>query len=266
FLDKDSVGATEQIMTAACLAEGRTVIINSSIDPDVMELASFLKALGANIRVSRKVIEIEGVRELRGTEYPIAFDRIEAGTFAVFGAITRGDIVIQDVVPSHMMSFLLKMKDAGVGIELTGDEQKSDLRIFMDGRPAPTDIFTSPFPGFPTDLMPAFLTLMSVAEGTSVITDTIFVDRFKFIDELKRLGVNVKRNSEQVCMVTGVTKLAGTDIKSPDLRGGTALIAAALASEGESRIHKTEHIYRGYENLTGKLTGLSAKAEIIEED
>ncbi len=265
FLDRDSVGATEQIMSTACLASGTTRIINASIDPDVIELSRFLQALGANIRVSGKVIEIEGVRELRGTEYNIAFDRIEAGTFAVFGAITKGDIIIKDIIPDHLSSFLLKMKDAGVGIELIDNGDGTDLRVFLNGRPSPTDIFTSPFPGFPTDLMPGFLTLMSVAEGTSVITDTIFVDRFKFIDELKRLGVNVKRNSEQVCMVNGTDALTGADVKSTDLRGGTALIAAALASVGETRIHHIEHILRGYENLTGKLSGLGAETSMIEE-
>jgi len=262
MFDKESVGATQHIMMTACLAKGKTIILNANCEPEVTELATFLVKMGANISgIGTKQITIEGVEELRGIRYRIPFDRIEAGSFAVFAAITKGNIILEDVITGHMSAFLMKLKDCGVDVKDVGEHS---IRFSCKERPKAIDLTTSIFPGFPTDMMPAFATLMSIADGTSVITENIFNNRFKFAAELQRMGaINKLNEDKKTCLITGVEQLTGAMVSAPDLRGGIALVTAALAAVGESSIDHIRYILRGYENLPEKLKNISADIKII---
>jgi UDP-N-acetylglucosamine 1-carboxyvinyltransferase len=254
YLDFPSAGATQHIMTAACLAEGVTTIQNAASEPEITNLADCLRAMGAKIKGdSAGTIYIEGVREMHGTECRVISDRMEAGTFAVAAAITGGDVVIRDIVPKHMEPFTSKLRETGAIVQVNGDW----VRIRMAGRPLATDVVTMPHPGFPTDMQQPFVALLSLAKGTSVITENVYERRFKYVNELARMGADIKQEG-RTAIVKGVEKLTGAEVTATDLRAGAALICAGLAAEGVTEVSGIEHLDRGYENIESKLKQLGA--------
>ncbi|MHC1759725.1 MAG: UDP-N-acetylglucosamine 1-carboxyvinyltransferase [Negativicutes bacterium] len=254
YLDFPSVGATENIMMAASLANGQTIIENAAQEPEIVDLANYLNSMGANVRgAGTNAIRIEGVRRLTGTTYAVIPDRIEAGTYMAAAAITGGDVVLKNVLFEHMKPLVAKLKEAGVDIEVEVDQIRVNA---TDGLRA-VDIKTLPYPGFPTDMQAQFMALMSVAKGSSVITETVFENRFMHVDELKRMGANIKIDG-RIAMVDGVARLAGCPVTATDLRAGAALVVAALAAEGRTEIGSVHHIDRGYDRIVDKLKGLGA--------
>ena len=254
YLDFPSVGATENIMMAASLANGQTIIENAAQEPEIVDLANYLNSMGANVRgAGTNAVRIEGVRRLAGTTYAVIPDRIEAGTYMVAAAITGGDVVLKNVLFEHMKPLVAKLKEAGVDIEVEVDQIRVNA---TDGLRA-VDIKTLPYPGFPTDMQAQFMALMSVAKGSSVITETVFENRFMHVDELKRMGANIKIDG-RIAMVDGVARLAGCPVTATDLRAGAALVVAALAAEGRTEIGSVHHIDRGYDRIVDKLKGLGA--------
>ncbi|MDR1533437.1 MAG: UDP-N-acetylglucosamine 1-carboxyvinyltransferase [Clostridiales bacterium] len=261
YLDFPSVGATENIMMAAVLARGRTIIENSAIEPEIVDLAGFLNAIGADVRgAGTDTIRINGVRGLRGGEYTIIPDRIEAGTFMVAAALTRGDVLIENIVADHLKPVAAKLKEANAAVEEA--ETGLQVRYVLRGRLKRADIKTLPYPGFPTDMQAQFMSLLALAEGTSIITETIFENRFMHVGELKRMGANIKIESRSA-IVEGVEKLAGTQVRTTDLRAGAALILSGLIAEGETEIDDIYHIDRGYCKIEEKLRGLGAKIKRV---
>lgn len=260
YMDFQSAGATQHLMTAACLAHGVTVIENCAAEPEVVDLANFLNSLGAQIEgAGTTTIKVTGVSRLSGGEHTIIPDRQEAGTFAVAGAITQGDIVINGAVVEHMRPVVNKLEEAG--IEIAADDRSINVR--SRGRPKAVDIRTNPYPAFPTDLQQPFAGLLSIADGTSVITENVYESRFRYVNELNRMGANI-RVSARNAVITGVERLTGCPVAATDLRAGAALICAALAAEGETELVGIEHIERGYEDLVRKLHGLGAAIERCE--
>lgn len=262
LLDVPSVGATENIMTAACLAEGTTVIRNAAREPEIIDEQNFLNRLGANIKgAGTDTIKIEGVKELGATDYTVIPDRIEAGTFMTAIAVAGGEARIENTIPEHQQALISKLRETGVEI-IEGDTYvivrrcpKTRLRV--------SNIRTMPYPGFPTDVQPQFVAAMSLSEGTSEIIEGVFPLRFKYTEELTKMGAKVTVDGKQA-IVTGVPTLHGTTLEAPDLRGGAALILAALAAEGVTEISGIDHIDRGYEDLPGKLSLLGASIERID--
>jgi len=260
YMDFQSAGATQHLMTAACLANGVTVIENCAAEPEVVDLAEFLNSLGAHIEgAGTTTIKVTGVERLTGGEHTIIPDRQEAGTFAVAGAITRGDIVMRGAVVEHMRPVVNKLEEAG--IEVSADSRS--MKVRATDRPRAVDIKTNPHPAFPTDLQQPFAALLSVADGTSVITENVYESRFRYVNELNRMGANI-RVSARNAVITGVDRLTGCPVAATDLRAGAALICAALAAEGETEMVGVEHIERGYEDLVRKLRGLGAAIERCE--
>jgi UDP-N-acetylglucosamine 1-carboxyvinyltransferase len=260
YMDFQSAGATQHLMTAACLAQGVTVIENCAAEPEVVDLANFLNSLGADIEgAGTTTIRVKGVKRLEGGEHTIIPDRQEAGTFAVAGAITQGDIVIRGAVADHMRPVINKLDEAGVEVTPIDDA----LHVRALGRPRAVDIKTNPHPAFPTDLQQPFAALLSVADGTSVITENVYESRFRYVNELNRMGANI-RVSARSAVITGVDRLTGCPVTATDLRAGAALVCAGLAAEGDTELVGVEHIERGYENLVGKLRGLGATIERCE--
>jgi len=254
YLDFPSAGATQHIMTAAALADGVTTIHNCAAEPEVTCLADMLNAMGARIQgAGTSTIRIEGVEELRGVDFEVIPDRMEAGTFALASVITRGDIRIDSVIPSHVEPFVLKLKETGAIVSFDGDS----MRVRMDGRPMATDIVTMPHPGFPTDMQQPFVSVLSVAQGTSVVTENVYERRFKYISELNRMGADIKQEG-RTAVVNGVEYLTGAEVTATDLRAGAALVVAGLVARGTTLISGVEHIDRGYEHLVEKLTSLGA--------
>ena len=254
YLDFPSVGATENIMMAACLAKGTTVIENAAEEPEIVDLANFLNAMGASVRgAGTNVIKIEGVEKLNGAEHTVIPDRIEAGTFLIAGAVTGGDIVIDNVISHHIKPVIAKLRDCGVDIE----EQDSALIVRNSGKFKATDIKTLPYPGFPTDMQSVFSVLMCLAEGTSIVTETVFENRFMHVDELKRMGANIKIEGKSA-VIEGVSSLSGCQVKATDLRAGAALIVSGLVCEGTTEVLEVYHVFRGYENIIEKLQALGA--------
>lgn len=256
-LDLPSVGATENLMMAAVLSEGVTFIRNVAREPELVDLQNFLNSIGARIKgAGTDTIKIEGVRlqDLKPTTYTIIPDRIEAGTYIVSTAITGGEVTVTNVIPEHLEPLLAKLREAGVDIQVGEDY----VRVTGNGRIKAVDIKTMPYPGFPTDMQPQMMTLLSFAEGTSVITETIFENRFKHVGELRRMGADIKVEG-QTAIIKGVKKLSGACIEVSDLRAGAALIMAALAAEGGSVLEKVHHIDRGYERLEVKYNTLGAR-------
>lgn len=254
YLDFPSVGATENLMMAAVLAEGTTVIRNAAREPEIVDLQTFLNRMGAKVRgAGMDVIRVQGVKSLRSVEHTVIPDRIEAGTFLAAAAITGGDVTVQQVIPEHIDSILAKLREMGVTIE-EGDDW---VRARGPVRLKAADLKTLPYPGFPTDMQPQMMALMSVAEGTSIVTETIFENRFKVAEELRRLGANVKTDG-RTAVVQGVQRLSGATVECPALREGMALVLAGLAAEGSTTIEHIVHIDRGYQNLDQKLQGLGA--------
>ncbi|MGQ9523357.1 MAG: UDP-N-acetylglucosamine 1-carboxyvinyltransferase [Armatimonadota bacterium] len=276
FLDFPSVGATNQIVTTAVLAEGVTVIENAAEEPEVVDLANFLNRMGAKVYgAGTKRIEIVGVRHLQPTRYRVIPDRVEAATFAVAAAMTDGDVLIHRVVSEHVKPVLLKLRDTGADVTIETSQprlldtefpdtvQTASLRVRGKGRPKAVDITATPHPGFPTDVHPPMAALLSVADGTAVITETVFERRFRYAAELQRMGADITV-SGQTAVVRGVKRLTGAQVVAPDLRAGAALVLAGLVAEGETEITGLEHIDRGYECLVGKLKALGA--EIVRWD
>ncbi len=256
YFDFPSLGATENIMMAASLAEGITMIENAAKDPEVIELGNFLNKMGAKVNgLGSDIITIEGVKRLKGVKYRIIPDRIEAGTYMVAAAITGGKIKIDNVNPSYLKSCIVKLEEAGIKVEV-----KEDDNIIISNTDAikSVDIKTMPFPGFPTDLQAQFMALMTIANGTSIITENVFESRFAHAGDLRRMGADIKvegRNS----IIKGVKKLSAAPVMASDLRGGAALILASLAAEGTTEISRIYHIDRGYVKIENKLSSLGAK-------
>ena len=254
YLDFPSVGATEHIMMAAATAEGTTVIENAAEEPEIVDLANFLNSMGANIRgAGTNVIKIEGVEKLHGTTYTIIPDRIEAGSYMIAAAITGGDLVVRNVIVDHINPLIAKLAECGMEIV----EEGNNLRIIGKRPLKAVDIKTMPYPGFPTDMQAQFMALMTVAEGTSVFTETVFENRFMHADELRRMGANIKIDGRNA-IVEGVSRLTGCKVKATDLRAGAALIIAALVAEGKTEITELPHIDRGYEDLIQKFQTIGA--------
>ena len=245
---------SSDLMMAATLAEGTTIIENAAEEPEIVDLANFLNSMGAVVRgAGTKVIKIEGVPELHGTEYTIIPDRIEAGSYMIAAAITGGDLLVKNVIVDHVKPLLAKLEECGVQVR----EEDSNLRIIGPEVIQAADIKTLPYPGFPTDMQAQFMALMCVANGTSIFTETIFENRFMHADELRRMGANIKTDGRSA-IVEGVDRLTGCSVKATDLRAGAALIIAALAADGQTEITELHHIDRGYENLIEKFQSIGA--------
>ncbi|WP_125141878.1 UDP-N-acetylglucosamine 1-carboxyvinyltransferase [Clostridium transplantifaecale] len=262
YLDVVSVGATINIMMAATLAEGETIIENPAKEPHVVDVANFLNSMGANVKgAGTDVIRIKGVHKLHGTEYSIIPDQIEAGTFMCAAAITRGDVMVQNVIPKHLEAITAKL------IELGCEVREFDEAVRVVGKPKQkhTDIKTLPYPGFPTDMQPQMTVTLALAEGTSIVTESIFENRFKYVDELARMGSNVKVEG-YTAIISGVKKLTGAQVNAPDLRAGAALVIAGLAAEGYTIVDEIGYIQRGYENFEKKLQGLGAVIEKVDSE
>jgi len=260
-LDYPSVGATENLLMAATLAEGVTIIENVAREPEIVDLANFLRKMGAKIEgAGTPTMRIEGVDKLHGVEYRVVPDRIEAGTLLVAAAITNGDIMVKDAIPEHLEMVISKLRD--IGAEVIA----SDAGIRVAGCKCinPTDIATLPHPGFPTDMQTQFMALLAMANGTSIITENIFENRFMFVNELNRMGSDVRTEGRHA-IINGVPKLTGAPVKAPDLRGGAALVLAGLAAEGVTEISDIYHIDRGYHNFEHKLRALGANIQRISK-
>lgn len=255
YLDFPSVGATENIMMAAVMAEGETIIDNAAMEPEIVDLANFLNKLGAQIKgVGTSTIRIKGVKELGGATHSIIPDRIEAGTFMVAAAITKGDVIVENVITSHIKPIIAKLREAGCEVW----EEEDKVRVVGTDNLKAVDIKTLPYPGFPTDMQAQFMALMSVVQGTSVIIETVFENRFMHVDELKRMGADIKIDGRSA-IVQGVKELMSAPVKATDLRAGAALILAGLKADGVTEISDIYHIDRGYENIEEKFTKLGAK-------
>ncbi|MCT4619031.1 MAG: UDP-N-acetylglucosamine 1-carboxyvinyltransferase [Marinisporobacter sp.] len=260
YLDFPSVGATENIMMAATMAEGLTVIENVAEEPEIVDLANFLNGLGAKIKgAGTDTIKIEGVKELGATRHSVIPDRIEAGTFMVAAAMTGGDVLIENALSEHLKPTIAKLRECGVEIK----ENIDSIRVVAKNGIDATDIKTLPYPGFPTDMQAQFMSLLSVAKGTSVVIETVFENRFMHVSELKRMGANIKIEGRSA-VVQGVNALQGTQVKATDLRAGAALILAGLVAEGKTEISDIYHIDRGYVNIEDKLCQLGAKIKRVE--
>jgi UDP-N-acetylglucosamine 1-carboxyvinyltransferase len=253
-LDYPTVTGTENLMLAACLAEGTTVIENAAKEPEIVDLAAFLVKRGARIAgAGTDLITIEGVRELRGTDHEVIPDRIEAGTYLAAGAITGGDVCVKDCRPQHLEAVIAKLREAGAEVA----ESKESVRVKVPGRLRSVDVKTYPYPGFATDMQAQMMALMCLAQGTSVITETVFESRFIHVPELRRMGAEIKVDGSHA-VVTGTTKLSGAPVMASDLRASAGLIVAGLAAEGETEIARVYHLDRGYERIEEKLGGLGA--------
>lgn len=262
FFDVVSVGATINAILAATLVDGTSVLENCAKEPHVVDLANFLNSMGANIKgAGTDVIRITGVKELKQkTCYAIIPDQIEAGTFMVAAAITKGNVLIKNVIPKHMEPIISKLIDAGANI----DEFEDTIRVSMDNRPKAINLKTMPYPGFPTDMQPQMAILMSIAEGSSVIIESIWDSRFQYTDELIKMGANISAHGN-TAMIKGVEKLYGSPVHSHDLRAGAAMILAGLISDGYTEIYDIEHIERGYENFVEKFKGLGANISLVRD-
>lgn len=262
YLDVVSVGATINIMMAAAMAEGLTIIENSAKEPHVVDVANFLNSMGANIKgAGTDIIRIRGVRKFHGTEYSVIPDQIEAGTFMCAAAVTRGDITVKNVIPKHLEAISAKLIEIGCEI-LEGDDE---VRVVGRPKQHSTNIKTLPYPGFPTDMQPQMAVTLALADGTSMITESIFENRFKYVDELSRMGGNVKVEGN-VAVIDGVRGFTGAQVESPDLRAGAALVLAGLAAEGYTVVDEIVYIQRGYECFEEKLQGLGAVIERVDSE
>lgn len=259
--EKKTVGGTENIVMAACLSQGETVLKNCSCEPEVIALCSLLVEMGAKIDgIGEETIRIKGVDQLGGADYEIIPDRIEAGTFLIAGALTRGDITLTHVHPEHLNAIIDKLRLSGARIDHV---DASTLRIIGSPEIKPQDVTTSPFPGFPTDMQAPFTVLMTQADGTSIITETIFDRRFAHVNELLRLGANIEVSSDKA-MVRGITPLSGAETTATDLRAAASLVLAGLVASGETVINEIDHLDRGYENFEKKIRSLGASIQRFE--
>ncbi len=262
YMDKVSVGATINVMMAAAMADGTTVIENAAKEPHVVDLANFLNSMGANVKgAGTDVVRIKGVERLHKTTYTIIPDQIEAGTFMVAAAATKGDITIKNVIPKHLESIAAKLLEIGCEIEESDDA----IRVVATKTLSHTQLKTLPYPGFPTDMQPQMAVLLGLSTGTSIVTESIFENRFKYVDELTRMGgdINVEGNT---AVINGVAKYTGATISSPDLRAGAALVIAALTADGISVVEDINYIERGYEDFHLKLRSLGAQIEKVNNE
>lgn len=262
YMDKVSVGATINIMMAAAMADGKTVIENAAKEPHVVDVANFLNSMGANIRgAGTDVIRIVGVERLHATEYSVIPDQIEAGTFMFAVAAAGGNVLVKNVIPKHLEATTAKLLEVGCQVE----EFDDSVRVISDGHLRHTQVTTLPYPGFPTDMQPQMAVLLGIAEGTSTVTESIFENRFKYVDELTRMGADIKVESN-IAIISGVKRYTGARVNAPDLRAGAALVIAGLAAEGITVVDDIYYIQRGYEALEEKLTKLGAKIARVEDE
>lgn len=264
YLDKVSVGATINILMTATMAKGKTVIENAAKEPHVVDVANFLNSMGANIRgAGTDVIRVEGVERLHGTEYSVIPDQIEAGTFMCAAAVTHGDILVKNVVPKHLEATTAKLVEAGCKVV----EYDDAVRVIAEDMPLRhTAVTTLPYPGFPTDMQPQMAVVLAVAEGTSTVTESIWDNRFKYVDELARMGAQVKIESN-IAIITGVDHYTGARVSAPDLRAGAALVIAGLAAhDGITVVDDIYYIQRGYEDFEVKLRGLGGNIELVDNE
>ena len=262
YMDVISVGATINVMMAAVMANGKTTIENAAKEPHIVDVANFLNSMGANIKgAGTDVIRIRGVKSLHGTTYSIIPDQIEAGTFMVAAAATRGNVLIKNVIPKHLEAITSKLTDIGA----TVIEYDDSVRVMCNKRLKATNIKTLPYPGFPTDMQPQMTVTLALAEGTSIVTESIFENRFKYVDELARMGGSIKVEGN-VAIIGGVDGFTGAQVNAPDLRAGAALVIAGLAAEGFTVVDEIGYIQRGYEHFEEKLRGLGAQIEKVDSD
>lgn len=262
YFDMVTVGATINVMMAAALAEGRTVLENAAKEPHIVDVANFLNSMGADIKgAGTDVIRIRGVRQLKGTEYAIIPDQIEAGTFMCAAVATKGDVTVKNVIPKHLESITAKLLEMGAQIEESDDA----VRVVATRRTRPTNVKTLPYPGFPTDMQPQILITLGLSDGTSIVTESIFENRFKYVDELARMGSIVKVEGN-TAVVTGVPQYKGAKVTAPDLRAGAALVLAGLSAEGYTIVDDIQYIHRGYENFEQKLRSLGGLIERVDNE
>ena len=255
YLDFPSVGATENIMMAASLAVGTTILQNAAQEPEIVDLANFLNEMGGKVRgAGTSVIHIEGVKEMHGTSHSIIPDRIEAGSYLLMAAAAGGNVLVRNVITAHLKPVLAKMEEAGIDFT----EEEEGIRVIGDGVYQAVDLKTQVHPGFSTDLQALFLALLCKARGSAILTETVFENRFMHVDELKRMGAEIKIEGRSA-LIRGVTRLTGAPVKATDLRAGAALILAAITAEGTTEITGVHHIDRGYEQIVEKLTSLGAQ-------
>ncbi len=262
YLDKVSVGATINIMMAAAMAEGKTVIENAAKEPHVVDVANFLNSMGANIRgAGTDVIRIVGVEKLHRTEYSIIPDQIEAGTFMFAAAATGGDVLVKNVIPKHLEATSAKLLEVGCQIEEFDDA----VRVIAPQKLLHTQVTTLPYPGFPTDMQPQMAVLLGVADGVSTVTESIFENRFRYVDELTKMGASIKVEGN-IAIIEGVKQYTGARVNAPDLRAGAALVIAGLVADGITVVSDIQYIQRGYEDFEGKLSGLGAQIEKVSSE
>ncbi len=262
YMDVVTVGATINVMMAAVMAEGQTIIENAAKEPHVVDVANFLNCMGANIKgAGTDVIRIKGVQKLHGTEYAVIPDQIEAGTFMFAAAVTKGDIIVKNVIPKHLESISAKLLEIGCEVEESDDA----VRVVASKPLTHTHVKTLPYPGFPTDMQPQITVALGLSKGTSIVTESIFENRFKYVDELTRMGANIKVEGN-TAIIDGVSQYTGAGISAPDLRAGAALVIAALAAEGITTIDDIKYIERGYEDFHLKLASLGAQIDKISTE
>ncbi|MCI6553270.1 MAG: UDP-N-acetylglucosamine 1-carboxyvinyltransferase [Lachnospiraceae bacterium] len=262
YLDVVSVGATINVMMAAAMAEGKTIIENAAKEPHVVDLANFLNSMGADIKgAGTDVIRIMGVPRLHGTEYTIIPDQIEAGTFMFAAAVTKGDVTVKNVIPKHLESVSAKLLEIGCEVEESDDA----VRVVASKPLTHTHVKTLPYPGFPTDMQPQIVVTLGLSAGTSIVTESIFENRFKYVDELTRMGANIKVEGN-TAIIDGVEKYTGASLTAPDLRAGAALVIAGLAGEGITVVDDVKFIERGYEDFHLKLRALGAQIDKVDTE
>lgn len=260
YLDFPSVGATQNIMMAASLAKGRTVIENAACEPEIVDLANFLNAMGANVRgAGTDEIRINGVDFLHGTEYTVIADRIEAGTYMAAAAITRGEVFVEGAIAEHLTPLIAKLREMGVQVMVSED----GILVRAEGELKPIDVKTLPYPGFPTDLQSQVMALQLTANGTSLMSETVFENRFMHVEELKRMSAHIKIDG-RTAVIEGGHPLSGAQVTSTDLRAGAALILAGLVADGVTEVYGLHHVDRGYVDIVGKLKALGAKIERVK--
>ena len=261
YLDVVSVGATINIMLAATKAKGLTIIENAAKEPHIVDVANFLNSMGANIKgAGTDIIKIQGVEEMVANDYSVIPDQIEAGTFMIAAAATKGDVTLLNVIPKHLESITAKLQEMGITVE----EGEDSLRVYTNIRPKGINLKTLPYPGFPTDLQQPMSTLFAISEGRSLINESIWEGRFKHIDELKKMGANGKVEGK-IAILEGVETLSGTEVEATDLRAGAAMIIAGLIAQGTTKVTNLVHVDRGYEKIEDKLTSLGASIKRINE-
>ena len=261
YLDFPSVGATENVIMAATFAEGKTIIENAAEEPEIVDLATFLNSMGANIRgAGTDVIRIEGVKELKGAVHTVIPDRIEAGTYLIAAAMAGGNVYVENALSEHLKPVVAKLKEAGVTVE----EDIDGIRVISDGKLKATSIKTLPYPGFPTDMQAQFMAMTTIAKGTSTVMETVFENRFMHVKELQKMGASIEVDDRKA-VVTGVEALVGAEVEATDLRCGAALVCAGLAATGVTKVGQLTHIDRGYDNLVAKLKGIGANIVRVDE-